>query len=192
MQDNKDYLGTLFLIVGNSGSGKDSIIKGVVEKNGPNLKKLIRAKRYITRPSSATEDNYYITSQEFKRLADQGRFALKWHVYGLYYGIPIEIENWLKTGHSVIVNVSRTIIDEAKKKYKNTKVVFIQVPIETILKRLKNRARENKIRLEERIERAKKNQTYSEADFIVDNSGDLAEAINQLLKYIRKIVIIKE
>ena len=192
MQDNKDYPGTLFLIVGNSGSGKDSIIKGVVEKNGPNLKKLIRAKRYITRPSSATEDNYYITSQEFKRLANQGRFALKWHVYGLYYGIPIEIENWLKAGHSVVVNVSRTIIDEAKKKYKNTKVVFIQVPIETILKRLKNRARENKIRLEERIERAKKNQTYSEADFIVDNSGDLAEAIDQLLKYIRKIVITKE
>ena len=192
MEEKKLYPGTLFLVVGNSGSGKDSIINGVVEKNASNSKKIIAARRYITRPSSVTENNFFISPIEFQELANQGKFALKWHIYGLDYGVPIEIEKWLEEGHFVIANVSRTIIDVAKKKYKNIKVIFVEVPFKTILKRLKGRAREDNNRLKERIERAKKNKSFSEADLIVDNSKNLEHAVNQVLEYIRKVILTKE
>ena len=184
----KTFPGTLFLVVGNSGSGKDSIIYGVIENYPSDLKQVYPVKRYITRPSSETEYNYSVTPEEFKELKNQGKFALKWHIYGLDYGVPIKIDNWLKNGNSVIVNVSRTIVDEAKEIYENIKVIFIEVPFEITLTRVKDRGRENGELLNERIERAKTHQKFPNADFIVDNSEGLDLAIEQFLNYLIKVV----
>jgi len=183
-----NFRGTLFLIVGNSGSGKDSIIVGVTKGFPSNLIQIYAPKRYITRPQSEFERNISVTINDFKELEEKGKFALKWHIYELDYGVPIDIEKWLKKGHPVIVNVSRTVIEMARKKYKNTKVVFIEVPFEITLQRIRDRKRENEELLKKRIERAKQNQKLQMADFIVDNSGELNDAVYQLIEYIKKIV----
>lgn len=176
----------MYLIVGNSGSGKDSIISGAITKYPPNLKKIYFPKRYITRTPSEFEDNYLITSEQFKKMDEEGKFALKWHIYGLDYGVPIQIDDWLSKGHSVIINVSRNIISEARRNYENIVIIFIQVPFEITLQRIKSRGRESGKSLDERIERARELQTCEEADFVVDNSGDLNNAIEQFLKILIK------
>ncbi|MBY8991179.1 MAG: phosphonate metabolism protein/1,5-bisphosphokinase (PRPP-forming) PhnN [Candidatus Lokiarchaeota archaeon] len=180
----KDFQGTLFLIIGNSGSGKDSIISGVIDKYPSNLKKIHAPKRYITRKPSEFEKNLTISSESFKEMEEQGKFALSWQIYGLNYGIPIEIEDYLEKGHPVIINVSRTIIKQARNRYKNIKVVFIEVPLEITLQRIKNRKRESEELLKERIERARKNQKFPEADLTIDNSGKLEDAINKFFTYL--------
>ncbi|TFG02025.1 MAG: phosphonate metabolism protein/1,5-bisphosphokinase (PRPP-forming) PhnN [Promethearchaeota archaeon] len=181
----KNFSGTLFLVVGNSGSGKDSIISGAIKKFEGNAHLV---KRYITREPSEFEDNYCISTERFMQMEKEGMFALKWHIYGLNYGVPIEIDEWLSAGDQVVLNVSRTIIKEAREKYENIKVVFIEVPFEITLQRVKNRGRESGEKLQERIERAKTHQKLPEADFIVDNSGDLSDAIDQFLDYMVKVV----
>lgn len=181
IKNKKIFPGKLILVVGNSGSGKDSIMRGVIERYPSDLKSLYLTQRYITRPYSDTEDYIAIKPDDFKKLSLQGEFVLEWHIYGLDYGIPIEIDDWLEKGHPVLVNVSRTIIKKARKMYQNILVVFIYVPFEITLKRVKERARESGVRLEERILRARQNQDVPDADFIVDNSGDLEEAINKFL-----------
>ena len=186
----KSYPGTLFLIVGNSGSGKDSIISGVIKKYPDNLKKVYQSKRYITRPMSEFEDNYFITPEKFKEMEKQGKFALKWHSYGLDYGVPIEIDKWLKMGHPVIVNVSREVIANARLVYRNVKAVFIDAPSEITLKRIKMRGRECGENLKERAKRAMMHQKLQGVDFVVDNSGELDDAIDQFLNY--SINIIRE
>ncbi len=188
----KKFPGTLFLIVGNSGSGKDSIISGLAKKYPSNLIQIYVPKRYITRFPSEFEKNISITTREFREMDKNGMFALKWHIYELDYGIPIEIENYLKNGHPVIINVSRTIVKEAREKYKNIKVIFIEVPFEITYKRIKDRKRESEVLLKERIERARSHQKFPEADFIVDNSGHLDDAINQCLNYLLKVTNEKE
>jgi len=184
----KKFSGTLFLVVGNSGSGKDSIIYGT-EKNYPkDLKRMFIVKRFITREPDETEENSCITEKEYNYMDKIGKFALKWHIYKLNYGVPIEIDDWLKDGHPVLVNVSRTIVDEAREIYENIKVVFIEVPFEITLQRVIDRGRESGELLDMRIERARANQKFPEADFVVDNSGDLDDAIDQLLNYVLKVV----
>jgi phosphonate metabolism protein PhnN/1,5-bisphosphokinase (PRPP-forming) len=180
----KNFPGILFLVVGNSGSGKDSIISGVVEKYSSRLNQIYVPKRYITRPPSETEKNISISLEKFEEMLENGKFSLKWHIYNLYYGIPIEIDKWLKKGTHVIINVSRKIINEARQLYANVKVVFIYVPLEITINRLKKRAREDSDLLNERIERAKNNQYFPKADFVIDNSGKLDDAIDQFLDYI--------
>ncbi|MFX1278052.1 MAG: phosphonate metabolism protein/1,5-bisphosphokinase (PRPP-forming) PhnN [Promethearchaeota archaeon] len=184
----KNFHGILFLIVGNSGSGKDSIISGVIQKYPSSLKRIYAPKRYITREPSEFETNIPVSPEMFNEMELQGKFALKWSIYGLNYGIPVEIENYLEKGNPVIINVSRTIVKEAKEKYKNVKVIFIEVPFDITYQRIKNRKRERQDLLKERIERARVNQHFPLADFIIDNSGKLEDAINSLLKYFVKIV----
>jgi len=188
----KNFPGVIVLVVGNSGSGKDSIISEVVKRFPSNLKEIHLTQRYITRPSSKTEDNIAITPKIFKEMSLQKKFALEWHIYDLDYGVPIDIDDWLKKGHPVIVNVSRTIVKKARSIYRNILVVFIKVPFEITFQRIKERARESGKQLQERIQRAKDNQTFPDADFIVDNSGELEIAIDQFLSYLIRVVKTKE
>ena len=184
----KNFPGMLFLVIGNSGSGKDSIISKVINEYPKHLKKIFRVKRYITREPSENEENYNISYKKFVEMVKKGDFALRWHIYELDYGVHIEIEEMLKKGHPVVANVSRTIIKKAREQYQNVKVIFIKVPIEISVKRIKSRGRENKNLLGERIERARTHQTFSAADFMIDNSGDLNDAVNHFLNYILEII----
>ncbi|TFF84038.1 MAG: phosphonate metabolism protein/1,5-bisphosphokinase (PRPP-forming) PhnN [Promethearchaeota archaeon] len=180
----KEFDGILFLVVGNSGSGKDTLIRALVERYPSDRKQILTPKRYITRPPSETEDNISITPEDFRKLAHNGKFAFEWHIYGLSYGVPIIIDDWLYSGHPVIINVSREIVREAREKYKNLKVIFIEVPFEVSVKRLKNRKRESRNELKQRIDRARTHQTYEGADFVVDNSGLLKNTVGKLMDYI--------
>ena len=184
----KNFPGILVLVVGNSGSGKDSIISEVVKNFPSNLKEIHQSKRYITRPPSETEDNISITPELFKEMSLKKKFSLEWHIYDLDYGVPIDIDDWLKKGHPVIVNVSRTIVKKARSIYRNILVIFINVPFDITLQRVKERARESGKLLQDRIQRAKENQNFPDADFIVDNSGELEIAINQFLSYLIRVI----
>ena len=152
------------------------------------MKEVHVPKRFITRPSSKFEVNVFITPEKFIEMKSQGKFALHWHIYGLDYGVPINIDEWLKKGHPVVVNVSRTIIDDALKGYMNLKVIFIEVPFEITVQRIKERGRESEEKLKDRIERARTHQKLPGADFLVDNSGKLEDAIEQFLNYLIKVV----
>jgi len=192
MQIAKKFPGTLFLVVGNSGSGKDSIISGIIKAYPPHLKQIYAPKRFITRLPSKFEKNISITPEKFKEMDKSETFVLKWHIYGLDYGIHKEIDDYLKDGHPVVINVSRKIVKQAREKYEKIKVIFIDVPFEITYQRVKDRKRESEDLLKERIERAKKNQHYSDADYTVDNSGDLNNAINQFLFYLLDVINEKE
>ena len=82
----------------------------------------------------------------------------------------------------------RLSVKKARSIYHNILVVFIKVPFDITLKRVKERARESGKLLQERIQRAKDNQIFPDADFIVDNSGDLEIAIDQFLSYLIRVV----
>jgi ribose 1,5-bisphosphokinase len=178
----------LFLIVGNSGSGKDALIWEVQKSFPKNLKKIKVPIRVITRSINkkipSTEDFESISEEAFNILKKQGEFALDWYIYGLYYGVRKNIEEWIALGHPVLINVSRSILNAAKKKFPDLKIIFVKVPFEITAKRIKERGREDIESMKKRLKRARSNQSLPSADFVVDNSGDLEEAAEKMRKYI--------
>ena len=179
--------GTLFLLVGNSGSGKDSLIKWVLDHWSPTPPAPMVPTRVITRPPSPeTEAFESIPEEQFQKLSKAGAFSLQWKSYDILYGVNIEIEDALTRGQSVLVNVSRQIVQETRKRFPNVLVIFVRVPFQITEARLRARGREIGFDLEERLERARQNQDFPTADYIVDNSGDLKIAGQQLLEYLLK------
>ena len=177
--------GQLFLIVGNSGSGKDSLLKEVLKRWPGSAGPIRIPQRYITRTTHDSEPFISVTSEDFADLKQQGKLGLTWHVYDTDYGVPVKIINWLKQGDSVIVNVSRKIILKARQLIPDLKVVFVSVPLEVTLQRIKarNRESEDDSGFQQRLARAQENQTLTEADFVVDNSVSLEIAAEELLNY---------
>ena len=177
--------GTLFLLIGNSGSGKDSLIRWVVENWPPNKPPIVVPMRVITRPPSPETEEFESTDENnFQNLSKAGAFSLQWLSYGIHYGVKIEIEDALARGRSVLVNVSRQIVNATRKKFPNVCVIFVRVPFHITEARIRSRGREEGIDLEARIERARQNQDFPSADFFVDNSGDLDNAGKQLLEFL--------
>lgn len=183
MKKTKLTGGTLFLLIGNSGSGKDSLIQWVLKAWPPKKNPPYIPTRIITRPPSPeTEDFESISEEKFHQMAEEGAFSLQWKSYGNYYGVSKEIEDELSRGHSVLINVSRQIVEETRKRFPKVKIIFVQVPLTITEARVKSRGREEGSDLEERIERAKENPEFSTADYIIDNSGDIDTAGKRLLE----------
>lgn len=161
--------GILFLVVGPSGVGKDSLISGARQRLGNDVSFWFPT-RYITRPTNAGgEAHQAITSEAFDHLAKDGTFMLSWHAHGHGYGIPIAAKEVLTRGRSVIVNVSRQVIDQARQQWSPVRVLLISAPRDVLRRRLIARKRETEDEIERRLGRI---DAYDVA------GGDVLDVVN--------------
>lgn len=175
--------GTLFLVVGPSGAGKDTLIDATrAQLNN----KFIFPKREITRPSEAGgEDHQSVSVADFQSRAEAGQYAFHWGAHGLFYGIDLSILDELAQGRHVVVNVSRSILDEARQHVSPLTILSIKVPTPILKNRLLARGRESKAEIEARIRRASQYDVKGEdvIDFINDRPVD--EAVRSFIQILK-------
>jgi phosphonate metabolism protein PhnN/1,5-bisphosphokinase (PRPP-forming) len=178
----------LIFVVGRSGSGKDTLMRKAMDILL--LKKIPVSilKRTITRPSDKTEESFYVSNTEFLKKLDENEFALSWSAYDNWYGCPrAPLEDSLKRGEIIMVNVSRSVLYEAREKYPQSKILFIDVPISLAEKRIKARGRENDHLLTERLNRMKETVDMPTPDLIIHNDGDLEKAVTEISNYLKSL-----
>ena len=146
--------GTLALVVGPSGAGKDTLIRGARAALAGEAR-FVFPRREITRPADDTHEHHVPVSQaEFDKRRARGTYALSWRAHGLGYGVPREVDDSLTAGHSVVVNVSRGVIGEARARYDNLAILCITVPPGVLRQRLAARGREAEADVAARLSRA--------------------------------------
>lgn len=177
----------LFYLMGASGSGKDSLLRGLRERlhaDDP----VVVAHRYITRPADANEASVWLSAEEFERRRRLGCLALHWHSHGLRYGIGVEIDQWLARGLRVVVNGSREYLPEAIRRYPGLCGVHVRVAPEALARRLRQRARESEEAIAARLARATAPFAVPAGCRLVeiDNSGELAHAVEAFVGLVRE------
>jgi phosphonate metabolism protein PhnN/1,5-bisphosphokinase (PRPP-forming) len=146
--------GILFLVAGPSGVGKDSLIDGARHWLAEDLSYHF-PKRVITRSQQAVgEDHQAVTPADFARLEAEGAFMLSWRAHGLRYGIPASAEQALAKGRAVIVNVSRQMIDLARRRWQPVRVILVSAPRQVLAERLALRGREAEDAIRRRLDQA--------------------------------------
>ncbi|WP_282604385.1 phosphonate metabolism protein/1,5-bisphosphokinase (PRPP-forming) PhnN [Pelagibius sp. Alg239-R121] len=179
--------GTLVLVVGPSGSGKDSILGGVETALGKD-RDFYFPRRDITRPGAFGGEPYRSLSvDEFQDQKAKGAYSLSWFAHGLSYGIPKVIERQLDNGHHVVVNVSRGVIPEARQRLQPVRIVSIEVPQETLRHRLKGRNRESESEIELRLERAAAFKIKGQDVFGLNNESTLDSAVEKFVALLTEI-----
>lgn len=180
-QPSADEKGTLILVVGPSGAGKDTLLLEA-RKHFSGNDDIIFCERIITRSGDIGEKHRSVTEAEFERLATSDGFLLFWEAHGLRYGIAAEMLAPLRAGKIVIANVSRRIIHEARGKWPNMLVVNITASKDVLRRRLMARGRESAEAVEKRLERAIRPDLPEDGSVEeIDNSGALQPAADRMI-----------
>lgn len=161
--------GTLFLVVGASGAGKDTLLDAAAAALADDPRYLF-VRRVITRPADAGgEAHEAVSTDAFEARQQAGGFMLAWGAHGLRYGIPAAVDTALAAGRHAIANVSRGVIPDARTRFAPVRVISVIVPRAVLRARLEARGREDAADIEARLDRA--------AAFTVEGT-DVVEVVN--------------
>jgi ribose 1,5-bisphosphokinase len=173
--------GLFVAVVGPSGAGKDSILRGAAA-HFSNAPEVHFARRIVTRSANCDEDHDSVTEAEFDTMTAAGAFAVHWQAHGLHYGISNHVHDRLNEGGIVIANASRAICPHIKALFVHCLIVHITASEHILSQRLALRGREESNQREGRLARSKALEQAFEADIRIENNGSLDEAIQQFVQ----------
>lgn len=187
VSDSAPKNGLLILVVGPSGVGKDSLLDGARDRlcHDPQF---CFPRRCITRPAGSIGENHIpVRPDDFPSMAKQGAFLLSWRAHNLCYGVPRHVHDDVIKGKTVIVNVSRSVIDDARTLVgkDNVRVISICAKTDVLRQRLETRGREDRYDIEQRLARASAYQVDGPNVVDVHNDADLETGIIRFIDAIR-------
>lgn len=175
--------GRLILVVGPSGAGKDTLL-GLARAACADDSSIVFPRRVVTREATSYEDNQQVSPDAFRQGVARGEFAMHWEAHGHSYGLRRAIEDDICAGRTVIVNVSRTVIDALRRMYADVIVVSITAPPEVLAERLATRSRSSDGKIEDRIRRAV-DDAVATPDVVISNVGSADGNANKLVQVIK-------
>ncbi len=171
--------GRLIVVVGPSGAGKDSVLRGWRAALGSDAPAL--AQRVITRAPDAAESHEAVTADDFAGMRSQGLLATWWHAHGLDYGVRWRQLDPLAAGRWVVLNGSRAHLPALRAQAPGLRVVQISAPADVLARRLAERAREDAAARDSRLARAV--AVPVDADLVLVNDGELRHCVDRLVQW---------
>jgi ribose 1,5-bisphosphokinase len=175
--------GRLVLVVGPSGAGKDTLI-GLAQAACAGDGNIVFPRRVVTREASASEDNEQVSLDAFRCARARGEFAVHWEAHGHCYALRCAIDEEIRSGRSVVANVSRTVVDAMRRAYANVTVVAITAPPEILAERLATRARSSDGQIEHRLRRAL-DDVAAAPDVTILNVGSVEHRAQEFVRAIK-------
>ncbi len=177
--------GRLFLVVGPSGVGKDSILNGAREALADDAR-FVFARRFITRDATVGgEDHQPISDAEFSAIEESGGFLFSWRAHGLSYGLPASLRDDLDAGRHVVANVSRAALKVISDAYSSCTVLEITASPAIVARRLRNRNRETEDNIKARLTRKAPPLPKGVKVVAIPNNGRLGKAVELFLSTLR-------
>jgi ribose 1,5-bisphosphokinase len=170
------------LVVGPSGAGKDTLL-GLAKIACTGDRNIVFPRRAVTREASQAEDNEQLSPEAFRQGVARGEFATHWQAHGHHYGLPRAIEDDVREGRTVVVNVSRTVVDALRRAYAAVVVIGVTAPPEILAERLAIRARGSDGKIEQRLGRAV--DETGAPDFTIHNVGNAQEHAERLVRIVK-------
>jgi ribose 1,5-bisphosphokinase len=174
--------GRLVLVVGPSGAGKDTLL--ALAQAACAEERVVFPRRVVTREASSSEDNEQVSPEQFWLALGRGEFAMHWQAHGHCYGLPRAIDDDVRAGRTVVVNVSREVVEAMRRAYADVTVVAITAPPEVLAERLAARARSSDGQLADRLRRAVGGAAAA-PDVIINNVGSAEHHAGELVRIIR-------
>ena len=179
--------GGVFVVSGPSGSGKDTVLKGLFAEN-PDILFSISAITRAMRPGEKEGEKYNFISRENFEEMIKNDMLLEHNLFvGNYYGTPrVPVEKAVSEGKDIIIEVDVNGAAQIRKKLPEAVMVFIMPPSFAELKRrLVGRGTESEELIEKRLRSALDEiRRAEEYDYIIVND-DAATASQSLMSVIK-------
>lgn len=180
-------LGTLFTISAPSGAGKTSLVKELLQAI-PNLQLSISHTTRSIRPGEVDgEDYFFIETNRFKAMIENGDFLEYAEVFGNYYGTSqFAIAQQLRAGKDALLEIDWQGAEQVRKKIQNSVSIFILPPsLYALEERLLSRGQDSEAIISKRMaEAVSEIKHFSDYDFLIIND-DFQTALAELITVIR-------
>ena len=164
--------GILIVVSGFSGAGKGTIMKALLERYD-NYALSISATTRNPRPGEEEGKAYFFkTTEEFEKMIAKDDLIEYAMYVGNYYGTPkAYVEEQLRAGKYVILEIEIQGALKVKEKFPNTLLLFVTPPsAEELRKRLEGRGTETQEVIDGRMKRAIEEAEYMDQyDYLVVN-----------------------
>ena len=164
--------GILIVVSGFSGAGKGTIMKALLERYD-NYALSISATTRNPRPGEEEGKAYFFkTTEEFEKMIAKDDLIEYAMYVGNYYGTPkAYVEEQLRAGKDVILEIEIQGALKVKEKFPNTLLLFVTPPsAEELRKRLEGRGTETQDVIDGRMKRAIEEAEYMDQyDYLVVN-----------------------
>ena len=164
--------GILIVVSGFSGAGKGTIMKALLERYD-NYALSISATTRNPRPGEEEGKAYFFkTTEEFEKMIAKDDLIEYAMYVGNYYGTPkAYVEEQLRAGKDVILEIEMQGALKVKEKFPNTLLLFVTPPsAEELRKRLEGRGTETQEVIDGRMKRAIEEAEYMDQyDYLVVN-----------------------
>ncbi len=179
--------GTMIVVVGPSGAGKDTLIDYVASRLSHRSDVHI-VRRIITRdPNAGGETHESVTLDEFERRKVEGAFCVSWTAHGLHYGIPASATDAIAQGGVAIANGSRGALDQFAAVFPRLKIVNVVARSEILAARLSGRGRETVAEISQRLDRQGLDLCDGLDVITIDNSGEISVGGEALLALVESL-----
>lgn len=182
----KKIKGLIVVISAPAGSGKTTLCKRLLQASSS----FISSVSFTTRSPRKNEiegvDYYFVSREEFEKLAEKNVFVEWTEVHGHLYGTSGDLlKKNIEAGKDVVLEVDVKGGRKIKEKYPEAILIFILPPSwKELRKRLRRRATEDEKNIKERLNTAKKEIKYlPHYDYFVVND-DINRALKELLTII--------
>lgn len=196
--------GVLLIITGSTASGKDTVVKKLLERF-PNFAKITTTtSRFPRKEEVAGKDYYFVSREKFLEMIQEGKFLETVEYSGNFYGTTKSEIKKVLNGQNMIWRIEATMAARAKDYFRDifdpesskkiigrTLIVFITTPDKkTLIKRLRARGMSEE-RIQVRFKQDGENWDKLKDKFenvIVNTDGMLDQTIDQISSLIGKLL----
>lgn len=181
--------GTVFVLSGPSGSGKDTVLKRVLER----IDTLDFSISCVTRPKRGSEEEdgkyRFLSVEEFQQRLARNEF-LEHNVFlGNYYGTPRRpVEDAVQAGRDILIEIDVNGAAQIRKSMPDAVSIFIMPPsFEVLRQRLSGRGTDPEEVVSKRLEQALLEIACAkDYDFVIVND-DLNQTVDDVCSVIRSV-----
>ncbi len=179
--------GLLVILSGPSGSGKDTVLERVHDRDIPIQRSISMTTREKRDGETDGVDYYFVTKEYFEKQISEKKM-LESAVYSSnYYGTPKgPVDRWLDEGKTVVLKIEVQGAEKIKKMYPESVSIFIMPPSMQVLeKRLRGRETDSEESIHMRMDAALGEIKCAEKyDYIVFNDV-LEDAVDDICSIIK-------
>jgi len=186
-KEDKQLLGSLYVLAAPSGAGKTSLVKALLQS----IDQLEVSVSYTTRARRSLEqegrDYFFVDDAQFAEMVAQDAFLEHATVFGHSYGTAAAwVISKLTAGIDVILEIDWQGAQQVCQAQPNTVSIFILPPsLPALQQRLEGRAQDDAVTIESRMVKAKSEMSHHHKfDYLVIND-DFQQALQEVSSIIR-------